>query len=116
LLDLWRESFGSPPPKYLSQAFLQKALVFEIQRRQLGDVSKNTVRALEAVAGGRAPSRASSLKPGSHLIREWNGRSYMVEVTEGGFRMDGKCYRSLTSIASQITGVHWSGPKFFGIR
>ncbi len=116
LLDLWRESFGKPPPKYLSQAFLQKALIFEIQRRQVGDVSKHTLRALEAVAAGKTPSRASSLKSGSHLIREWNGRSYMVEVKESGFWMDGKCYRSLTSIASQITGVHWSGPRFFGVR
>ena len=116
LLYLWYEAFGRPPPKYLSQTFLQKALVFEMQCRQVGDVSKMTLRALEAVAGGKSLGRAYSLKPGSHLIREWNGRSYMVEVTESGFWMDGKCYRSLTSIASQITGVHWSGPRFFGVR
>lgn len=116
LLDLWRESFGRPPSKYLSSAFLRKALAFESQRQQMGDVSKRSLRALEAIAAGKALGRAYSLKPGSHLIREWNGRSYTVEVKESGFWMDGKCYRSLTSIASQITGVHWSGPRFFGVR
>jgi hypothetical protein len=82
----------------------------------VGDVTKHTLRALEAVAAGKTPIRASLLKSGSHLIREWNGRSYMVEVKESGFWMDGKCYRSLTSIARQITGVHWAGPRFFGFR
>jgi len=116
LLEFWLEIFGRPPPKYLSLAFLQKALSFETQRQQMGDVSKGTLRTLEAISGGKAPSRISSLKPGSHLIREWNGRSYMVEVTESGFRMDGKTYRSLSSIARQITGVRWSGPRFFGLQ
>jgi hypothetical protein len=25
-------------------------------------------------------------------------------------------YRSLTIIAHEITGAHWSGPRFFGLR
>ncbi len=116
LLNLWYETFGRPPSKYLSSAFLRKALAHELQRQQMGDISKRSLRALEAIAAGKEPSRASSLKPGSHLIREWNGRSYMVEVTESGFRLDGKSYRSLSSIARQITGVRWSGPRFFGVR
>ena len=116
LLDLWREIIGAPPPKYLSLVFLRKALAYELQRQQVGDVSKSKLRALEVIATVKEPSRASSLKPGSHLIREWNGRSYMVEVTESGFRLDGKSYRSLSSIARQITGARWSGPRFFGVR
>lgn len=53
--------------------------------------------------------------PGARLIREWNGRRYVVEVTDGGFVMDGKVYKSLTAIAFRITGVKWSGPRFFGL-
>jgi hypothetical protein len=53
--------------------------------------------------------------PGARLIREWNGRRYVVEVTDAGFVMDGKIYRSLTAIAFRITGVKWSGPRFFGL-
>ena len=61
-------------------------------------------------------SRISYLKPESHLIREWNGRTYRVDVKAEGFVMDGKAYKSLTAIAQRITGTRWSGPRFFGLR
>ena len=53
--------------------------------------------------------------PGTHLVREWNGRTYQVEVIDNGYRFDGKTYPSLTTIAKRITGTHWSGPRFFGL-
>lgn len=53
--------------------------------------------------------------PGARLIREWNGRRYVVEVIDSGFVMDGKVHRSLTAIAFLITGAKWSGPRFFGL-
>ena len=53
---------------------------------------------------------------GTRLVREWNGRMHVVEVTERGFVWDGKSYRSLSAIARRITGAHWSGPRFFGVR
>jgi Protein of unknown function (DUF2924) len=28
----------------------------------------------------------------------------------------GRRYRSLTIVAGEITGAHWSGPRFFGLR
>lgn len=55
------------------------------------------------------------VRPGSRLIREWNGRTHIVDVAETGYVFDGKTYRSLTAIAKRITGVHWSGPRFFGL-
>ncbi len=55
------------------------------------------------------------LSEGTHLVREWNGRTYQVEVTKSGYVMDGKTYRSLTAIARRITGANWSGPRFFGL-
>ena len=52
---------------------------------------------------------------GTHLVREWNGRTYQVEVLDNGYRFDGKTYPSLTTITKRITGTHWSGPRFFGL-
>ena len=54
-------------------------------------------------------------RPGTRLVREWNGRTHVVDVSENGFVFDGKTYRSLSAIAKRITGAHWSGPRFFGI-
>ena len=61
------------------------------------------------------PLPAGSVSAGTHLVREWNGRTYQVEVIDNGYRFDGKTYPSLTTIAKRITGTHWSGPRFFGL-
>jgi Protein of unknown function (DUF2924) len=53
--------------------------------------------------------------PGARLIRDWNGKRYVVDIVENGFVMDGKTYKSLTAIAFLITGTRWSGPRFFGL-
>ncbi|WP_171210389.1 MULTISPECIES: DUF2924 domain-containing protein [unclassified Ruegeria] len=113
-LDRWRETFGRSPPKYLSPLFMKQVLIWETQNRALGGVSVKTTRRLKQIAAGKAlPTTA---KPGSHLVREWNGRTYQVEVVEGGYVMDGKSWRSLSAIAKHITGAHWSGPRFFGVQ
>lgn len=112
-LDNWQKAFGRPPPKYLSPRFMKRVLIREIQCRLLGGVPAKTERALKRLAAGKAPP--TTAKPGSHLVREWNGRTYQVEVTGDGYTMDGKTYRSLSAIARHITGAQWSGPRFFGL-
>lgn len=113
----WEKAFGSPPPHYLSVAFLRKAVAHEEQSRVSGGLSAATRRTLRQIAEGRPVTEAGSsdLRSGSHLVREWNGRTYLVEVTDGGFRLDGKDWPSLSAIAKHITGTTWSGPRFFGL-
>ena len=112
-LDRWREVFGRPPPKRLSPQFMKRVLIWETQNETLDGVSLKTIRRLNQIASGK--SHPAATKPGSHLIREWNGRTYQVEVVEGGYVMDGKTWRSLSAIARHITGARWSGPRFFGV-
>jgi hypothetical protein len=50
------------------------------------------------------------------MIREWKGQRYEVTVVHGGFEIEGQVYRSLTALAKRITGQHWNGPAFFGLR
>jgi hypothetical protein len=75
----------------------------------------------EASAGhGRSDVTSSTRQrrqvgPGTRLIREWNGQTHVVGVIEGGYVFETKVYPSLTAIAGKITGVHWSGPRFFGL-
>jgi hypothetical protein len=117
LVVRWRETFAAPPPKHLSAPIMIKAIGFEVQCNALGGVPKSIIRHLNAIASGRT-SRApavTSIKPGTHLMREWNGRTYQVEATVDGYVMDGTTYRSLSAIAKRITGAHWSGPRFFGL-
>lgn len=117
-LEHWEAVFRSPPPAYLSVPFMQKAIRYEQQCKALGGLSAATRRALRQIAGGEevAAAMPPTLSAGAHLVREWNGRTYQVQVTEGGFEMDGKAWKSLSAIAKHITGATWSGPRFFGVN
>jgi hypothetical protein len=66
--------------------------------------------------GANSLVSAPLLKPGTRLLREWQGRKHTVIVLEHGFEYEGERYLSLTQIARRITGAHWSGPRFFGLR
>ena len=86
-----------------------------------GDLSLSTKRRLGSLSdgsdrpGGQSATPAITLTPGTKLVREWHGRVHTVSVLESGFEYQGERYPSLTRIARRITGVHWSGPLFFGI-
>lgn len=121
----WRQYFGKSPPKYISLRFMRRALAHEMQLRVHGGHAAGIKKALNAalIEGerkGNAAVRATSkrlvaTRPGTHLVREWNGRTYRVEVLEQGFLFDGKIYGSLSGVALRITGTRWSGPRFFGL-
>ena len=65
--------------------------------------------------GARSFDPGIVLKTGASLVRQWRGHTHTVLVREDGFEYEGQRYRSLTVIAEQITGAHWSGPRFFGL-
>ena len=73
------------------------------------------VKAASAKPAGRLelPQR---IKPGSELVRTWNGKTYRVTVTADGFAHAGKTFASLSEIALAITGTKWNDPRFFGLR
>ena len=114
---LWEEAFGSPPTAYLSVGFMQAALSYDAQCKAQGGLSASTKRALRGIAEGNAVAEATTgrLRPGAHLVREWNGRTYQVEVLSDGYRMDDRTWASLSALAKHITGTTWSGPRFFGL-
>ncbi|WP_138935373.1 DUF2924 domain-containing protein [Roseovarius arcticus] len=116
-LAKWEATFGSPPPPHLSVAFLRKAVVYAGQCKAHGGLSAASRRALRAVVKGTSAGAApvASLRSGTQLVREWNGRTYQVQVIENGFELDGRTWASLSAIAKHITGATWSGPRFFGL-
>lgn len=113
----WRKAFKADAPLYLSLPFMRKVLIWHEQTRSFGGVSPTVKRALTAADEGKDVSQiTATMRPGSQLIREWNGRRYLVDVTETGFAMDGVSYKSLSAIALHITGTNWSEPRFFGLQ
>jgi len=54
--------------------------------------------------------------PGTVLRREYKGRTVHVMVLDKGFEYEGDVYRSLTAVAKAVTGSHWNGYLFFGLK
>ena len=118
LTEAWVEVIGTPPPKKMSQGFMRSILAYELQAREFGDLKPGALKRIKNAGreGQRSTNRErGALKPGGRLIRDWNGVSHIVEVTEAGFVWQGQTHRSLSAIARAITGTRWSGPRFFGL-
>src|SRR6476660_427845 len=116
----WRRLYRSEPPR-ISRDLLIRGVGYRLQEIQHGGLGKSTRRKLNTLAkmfrteGRVAPDPGLSLKPGARLVREWHGRTHIVTATEDGFEYAGTAYPSLKQIAKKITGVHWWGPRFFGV-
>jgi len=116
----WRRLFRRDAPR-VSRDQMIRVIAYRIQENAFGGLPNAVERRLAKLTGtfkseGRivAPS-PPKVKPGARLIREWHGRTHVVCVVDGGFEYEGKTYPSLTAIAVEITGAHWSGPRFFGL-
>lgn len=116
----WRRLHSMQPPKSLSRDLLLRGITYKIQERAFGGLSKSVLRRLsgaaqEAPQGVTRKALPAIVKPGTRLVREWNGLTHTVLVHTDGVEWRGKRYRSLSVVAREITGAHWSGPRFFGL-
>ena len=62
------------------------------------------------------PTASSQLLVGARLLKSYGGRSHVVEVTADGVLYEGQLFGSLSAVAKAITGTHWNGLLFFGLR
>ena len=121
LRALWRECWRRPAPD-MAPDLLRRGIAWKLQSRVHGALPSVTQRALDTAAerlrrGEPLISvRSVTLKPGTRLVREWRRKIHQVVVLDQGYEHEGRLYSSLTQIASAITGVHCSGPRFFGLK
>jgi hypothetical protein len=118
----WKLLYEIEAPPRLSRDLLRRAVAYQLQENVLGGLKSATRRLLERVAENaraRKPTTVVLLRkigPNTILIREWGGTRHEVTVLENGAMFRGKRYRSLSQVARAITGSHWSGPLFFGLK
>ena len=120
----WQQLKRSNAPTAMSKELLCLAISYQMQEHLSGTLSRPTllrIKALEDRNAGEKRTRhvrATPLpKPGAKFLREWQGKTHeVVTLANGQFAFDGKAYRSLSVIAREITGAHWSGPRFFGLK
>jgi hypothetical protein len=118
----WRRLYRGEPSRCMIRDLLIRAIAYRMQERVHGGLTPATKRRLHGLVaeietkGTEAFDPGIVLKPGARLVREWAGQMHTVVVLEEGFDYDGEHYPSLSKIAARITGAHWSGPRFFGIK
>ena len=122
LRQQWRILYKTEASPHLSRELLVRAVAYRMQEVALGGLRSGRQRQLHQIArqfkqtGEAATPRRPELKPGTRLVREWQGRTYDVLVLGDGFSWQGTPYRSLSALARKITGTAWSGPLFFGLK
>jgi hypothetical protein len=119
LLDLWQSQFGRPAAAGIRRELLIPVLAYRIQERAYGGLKKETLTRLRVLVASHDHNRSRSgsrIKLGTRFVRQWRGVSHEVTVVEDGFHYKGATHKSLSEIARQITGTHWSGPLFFGLK
>ena len=125
LRNEWRRLYRMAPPMRLSRDLTLRGLAYRLQEREQGGLARSMLARLAQMAepaGGTGLTvtmgkRAFVMpKPGTRLIRQWRGVTHAVLVHTDNFEWQGERYRSLSVIARTITGAHWSGPRFFGLR
>ncbi len=121
----WRRVLKQAPPPHIRKQLLVPLLAYKLQEQAYGGLKPEVKRRLRELAASlhrdskkTAAQRRDPLriKPGTRLIRQWEGKTYHVTVGEAGFEYNGELYKSLSAIARLITGTRWSGPLFFGLK
>ena len=110
----WQRLTGAVAPR-ISPRLLRLALAWELQAKALGGLSRATQQKLDQLGAGR--TRTAAAGPGTRLVREWQGKAHVVTIgADKVIRWEEREYRSLSQVAKAITGTHWSGPAFFGLK
>ena len=114
LISKWQDLFGTTPPEY-GTLFMRKRLAHRIQELFYGglpDMLKTQMLSQKKLQ----KRNAGILQPGNRIVREWHGEKHEVIIRNNGVEYQGVIYRSLTAVAKKITGGHWNGRHFFGVK
>lgn len=118
----WSLLWGKQPHKLMGRVMLEKSLEFKILEKDgFGLTAEQQSRLNQLIQDYKRNPKVfdaqhSALKPGTRLVKTYQGQKHSVLVTESGFEYDGQFYPSLSKIANDITGKRWNGWVFFGLK
>ncbi|MCD6405218.1 MAG: DUF2924 domain-containing protein [Planctomycetes bacterium] len=140
LREKYQEVFGEEC-RLRHKDFIRKQILWRLQANGDGDLSERARRRAQELADDAdlrlvppsAPRDSAARTrtiireftaghdqamplPGTILTRKYKGRTVQVMVLDKGFDYEGRVYRSLTAVAEAVTGTHWNGLAFFGLR
>jgi hypothetical protein len=120
LRSIYKNLFNITAASNANKDLLIPKIAYRIQELALGGLSDKAKLKLETLAKGGVTAtlrrKHSDLLPGTKICKEYNKVIHQVEVMKDGFEYNGQKWKSLSAIATKITGTKWNGPKFFGMR
>src|SRR5260370_27572046 len=97
-----RAVLGRRPPLDLSTHLLARMIAWHLQEQAFGGLDRESLTFLDGLARqSGAPRR--HLKPGTVLVRDYQGQRHTVTVTPDGFEWQRATYQSLSAVARAIT-------------
>jgi hypothetical protein len=128
----YAELFGQKPVSN-NKVFLWRKIAHRLQELEHGALSMAAQSRIQTLIQQFDPINNKALRPksskdtqpkkrdmrlpipGTVITKNYKGENLEVRVLDKGFEYKGKTYKSLTSIAKEVTGAHWNGFLFFNL-
>ena len=123
LLKIWRTMFDGAP-EFMSKKYMIGKLAYKIQELAYGGLDAETENKIKNCAKEVTKEKTAAAKKshkfspivGTKITKKYNDKILEVMVVNDGFSYEGSVYKSLSAIATQITGTKWNGLKFFNVK
>jgi len=124
LLKVWYTMFDHEPD-VASKQYMTAKLAYKIQELAYGGLDAETENKIKTCAKEVTKKNASPVAKKSHkfcpmigtkIVKEYKDKVHEIMVVNDGFSYEGEVYKSLSAIATKITGTKWNGLKFFNLK
>jgi hypothetical protein len=131
LTTLYQQYCGDKPASK-NRTFLIRQLAYRIQEKASGKLSAAAKDRIQELIRAYDPINRTIIKsstgtteagrdirlptPGSVITKTYKGKRLDVKVLEKGFEFQDTIYDNLSAVAKAVTGAHWNGFVFFGVK
>jgi len=131
LAELYRQYFHDKAAPG-NRTFLIRQIAYPIQEKALGGLSTTAKDKIQELIRAYDPINRTLIRsstgttetgrdirlptPGSFITKIYKGKRLDVKVLEKGFEYQDTVYSNLSAVAKAITGAHWNGFVFFGVK
>ena len=121
----WTAAKDSAPPKTFTARLMRLALAWDAQAIGRGGETANVRQGWNRIIKERVKRRlfrvagntpVPFVRNGTRILKDWDGATHEVLVTECGAIWNGQSYSTLSAVVRAMTGTNRNGPKYFGLR
>lgn len=118
LCKLWNKLYDKEPA-FKSRQYLISKQAYRIQEFAYGGLDVSTEK--QMLAGVKEVEKCEKIRKkyapsiGTQIIKQYRGQVHEILVVAEGFAYGGAVFKSLSAIATKITGTKWNGLKFFNV-